>query len=164
MRKTFTLVGIALCLFISSISNAASTLSIDFTLPEFSKEDYRKPYVAIWAETKDDSHNLLLWHLTKGKSKKDKWLVDIKRWWRKEGRYSNSNKFDGITGASKGNGKHHVDLDIAKLSEFTLFIEVVRQKGGRSIVRQKINVNNEQTQFSIPASQELGAVTIKVKK
>ena len=162
MNKFFIALGLCLSLFVSSGANAQSRLTIDFSLPEFAKADYRKPYVAIWAETKTDSHNLLLWHLTKAKN--DKWLIDIRRWWRKEGRYSD-NTFDGVTGATKSHGKHQVELDISKLSkEFTLFIEVVRQKGGRSIVRQKINLNDDKKQFSIAATQELGAVNIKVSK
>ena len=162
MNKYITYVTLSLALLISTAANASATLSVDFTLPEFAKADYRKPYVAIWAETKTDSHNLLLWHLTKAKS--DKWLVDVRRWWRKEGRYSD-NKFDGVTGATKSHGDHHVELDISTLPEkFTLFIEVARQKGGRSIVRQKINMNDNTTQFNIAATQELGAVNIKVNK
>lgn len=161
MNKTFNVISLLICLILSTAASAASTLSIDFSLPEFSKEEYRKPYVAMWAETKKSSENLLLWHLTKEKN--DKWLVDIKRWWRKEGRYS-KNTFDGITGATKSHGNHHVELDVSNLSEFTLFIEVARQKGGRSIVRQKINLNDSTTQFNIAATKELGAVNIKVNK
>jgi len=161
MNKIVSFIIITLCLLASLTAHAATTLSVDFSLPKFAQEDYRKPYVAMWAEHKGESDNLLLWHLTKRDT--DKWLVDIRRWWRKEGRYSD-NKFDGITGATKSAGKHHVELDVSKLSEFTLFIEVARQKGGRSIVRQKINLNGNQTQFNIAATPELGAVTIKVNK
>lgn len=161
MNKAFNFISLFTCLLLSSAVNAAPTLSIDFSLPEFSKQEYRKPYVAIWAETKSDSTNLLLWHLTKEKN--DKWLIDIRRWWRKEGRYS-KNIFDGITGATKGYGNHHVELDVSTLSEFTLFIEVARQKGGRSIVRQQINLNDSITQFNIAATKELGAVNIKVNQ
>ena len=160
MNKLVNLTIIILCLLGSSMVNA-TTLSVDFSLPEFSKEDYRKPYVAIWAEYKGKSDNLLLWHLTKKKD--DKWLVDIRRWWRKEGRYAD-NKFDGITGATKGAGKHHVELDVSALSEFTLLIEVVREKGDRSLVRQTINLSDNSNEYNIAATSEIGAVNIKVIK
>jgi hypothetical protein len=159
MNKIVSFIAFALCLFASTAASAATTLSVDFSLPEFAKEDYRKPYVAMWSEHDGESDNLLIWHLTKHDN--DKWLVDMRRWWRKEGRYAD-NKFDGITGATKSSGKHQVQLDVSKLSEFTLFIEVARQKGGRSIIRQKINLNGDQKQFNIAATSELGAVTIKV--
>ncbi|MGB1298750.1 MAG: DUF2271 domain-containing protein [Psychrobium sp.] len=155
-----------IALLISSIaafSTQATSLNVDFSLPKIDDKNYRKPYVAIWAEPKGDSENLLLWHFTKHKGKKDKWLPDMRRWWRKEGRYSEG-KFDGITGATKGAGQYNVDLDIAHLpKKFTLFIEVVREKGGRSIVRQKIDLNSDKKQFKLTASEELGEVTINVK-
>jgi len=160
MNKTISLTLATICLFFSTMSQA-TTLTVDFTLPEFDKQDYRKPYVAIWAETKDDTKNLLLWHLTKRDN--DKWLVDIRRWWRKEGRYSN-NKFDGMTGATKSAGQHQVQLDIADLTDFTLLIEVVRQKGGRSLVRQKINLNDNSPHYNIAPSDEIGDIKIKVNK
>lgn len=160
MNKLINLIIIILCLLGSSMANAA-TLSIDFSLPKFSQEEYRKPYVAIWAEHKGNSDNLLLWHLTKKKN--DKWLIDIRRWWRKAGRYAD-NQFDGITGATKGAGKHHVELDVSKLNEFTLLIEVVREKGGRSLVKQKINLSDSTNEYHLAATNELGAVNIKVNK
>jgi len=160
MNKTLGLTLAAIFLFFSNIT-LATTLTVDFTLPQFDKQDYRKPYVAIWAETKIDTKNLLLWHLTKRDN--DKWLVDIRRWWRKEGRYSN-NKFDGITGATKSAGQHQVQLDIADLKDFTLLIEVVRQKGGRSLVRQRINLSDQKNHYTIAPSDEIGDIKIKVNK
>ncbi len=160
MNKTTGIIVITLSLLLSTAASAA-TLSVDFSLPKFSDADYRKPYVAMWAESNGDSQNLSLWHLTKRKN--DKWLVDIRRWWRKEGRYSD-NKFDGITGATKKPGDHHVELNIDNLTEFTFFIEVVREKGGRSLIRQKINLNDKQNHYNIAATQELGTVSIKVNK
>ncbi len=159
MNKIVSFIAMAICVIASNVANAATTISVDFSLPAFAKEEYRKPYVAMWAEHDGESDNLLLWHLTKRKS--DKWLPDIRRWWRKEGRYAEQ-KFDGITGATKSTGEHHVQLDVSKLSKFTLFIEVARQKGGRSIVRQKIDLNGTQKLFNLDATSELGAVTIKV--
>jgi len=160
MNKTITIALAALIMLISAFSHA-TTLTVDFSLPQFDQQDYRKPYVAMWAESKGESKNLMLWHLTKRDN--DKWLVDIRRWWRKEGRYSN-NKFDGFTGATKSAGQHQVQLELDDLKEFTLLIEVVRQKGGRSLVRQKINLNDQQTQYTLAPSDEIGAITIKVNK
>ncbi|NRA82418.1 MAG: DUF2271 domain-containing protein [Gammaproteobacteria bacterium] len=159
MKKSIYITLAVMSMLFSTLSPAV-TLTVDFSLPKFDQQDYRKPYVAMWAETKGDSKNLLLWHLIKRDN--DKWLVDIRRWWRKEGRYSD-NQFDGITGATHMAGQHQVQLDIADLNDFTLMIEVVRQKGGRSLVRQKINLNDHQ-QYSIAPSDEIGAITIKVNK
>ncbi|NRA59538.1 MAG: DUF2271 domain-containing protein [Psychrobium sp.] len=158
MNKNILITLAALSLLFT-VASQATTLTVDFSLPQFDKQDYRKPYVAMWAETKGNSDNLLLWHLTKRDN--DKWLVDIRRWWRKEGRYSD-NKFDGTTGATKGAGQHQVQLDIGDLTKFTLMIEVVRQKGGRSLVRKKIDLSNTNSLYNIAPSDEIGAITIKV--
>ena len=153
------LISLAAMSLLFTVASPATTLTVDFSLPQFDKQDYRKPYVAMWAETKGNSENLLVWHLTKREN--DKWLIDIRRWWRKEGRYSD-NKFDGTTGATKGTGKHQVQLDIGDLDKFTLMIEVVRQNGGRSLVRQKINLADAKNLYNIAPSAEIGAITIKV--
>lgn len=161
MNKIISLIAVAI-FALTSFNASAASLSVDFSLPKIQSKKYRKPYVAIWAEHKGDSENLLLWHLVKHKGKSDKWLPDLRRWWRKEGRYA-AQKFDGMTGATKGAGDYHVDLDVAHLpKKFTLFIEVVREKGGRSIVRQKIDLSKTNKEFKLDATEELGAVTIKV--
>lgn len=162
MNKVIGFIAVII-LSMSTFATQAATLSVDFSLPKFGDKNYRKPYVAIWAEHKGESDNLLLWHLTKHKGKSDKWLPDLRRWWRKEGRYAEQ-KFDGMTGATKGAGDYNIDLDISKLpKKFTLFIEVVREKGGRSIVRQKIDLSQATNNVTIAATEELGEVKLSIK-
>lgn len=138
----------------------SKSLTVDFSIPEFSSSNYNKPYVAIWAETDKNNETLLLWHSSKGKE--DKWLVDIRRWWRKAGRY-NTAPVDALTGATKGPGNYHVTLDTGSLKAFNLMIEVVREDGGRSLLRQPIDVSKS-TKYTLPADQEIGQVVIKIEK
>ena len=142
----------------------AKDITVNFSIPEFSTQDYNKPYVAIWTEAKvegkAENDTLLLWHLTK--REQDKWLVDIRRWWRKVGRYGEM-PADGITGATKGPGDYNVTLAIGDLEKFTLMIEVVREDGGRSLLRQAIDTNKSK-KYTLAADVEIGAVTIKVGK
>ncbi|GAA0812576.1 DUF2271 domain-containing protein [Colwellia asteriadis] len=153
-----------LAAFIASATIAAPVLAkeitVDFSLPEFSTQDYNKPYVAIWTEAQGKNDTLLLWHLTK--RDEDKWLVDIRRWWRKVGRYGDL-PADGVTGATKGPGEYSVTLDIGELTAFNLMIEVVREDGGRSLLRQKINSQKNQ-KYTLEADAEIGNVTINVGK
>ncbi|MBU2891837.1 DUF2271 domain-containing protein [Colwellia sp. D2M02] len=153
-----------LAAFIASATIAtpvlAKEITVDFSLPEFSTQDYNKPYVAIWTEAQGKNDTLLLWHLTK--RDEDKWLVDIRRWWRKVGRYGDL-PADGVTGATKGPGEYSVTLDIGELTEFNLMIEVVREDGGRSLLRQKINSQKNQ-KYTLEADAEIGNVTINVGK
>lgn len=138
----------------------AKNVTVDFSLPEFNTQDYNKPYVAIWAETKEKNDTLLLWHLTK--RDQDKWLVDIRRWWRKVGRYGEM-PADAVTGATKGPGEYSVTLDIGDLEKFNLMIEVVREDGGRSLLRQAIDTEKSQ-KYTLKADVEIGDVTINVGK
>ena len=143
-------------LFISATKAHANSLTVEFDLPSFTTSDYHKPYVAIWLESKEENKTLLLWHLTK--RKQDKWLVDIRRWWRKVGRYGDTP--DAFTGATKGPGSYKEVFDVGSLSEFKLYIEVVREDGGRSLLKQKINFNDDIAHYSLSADKEIGEVTI----
>jgi len=154
-----TIMLVVATLFFSSQA-AANKLTVDFELPSFDTADYHKPYVAIWVESKEKKETLLLWHLTK--RKEDKWLVDIRRWWRKIGRYGETP--DGVTGATKGPGKYSETFDIQGLDKFTLLIEVVREDGGRSLLKQKIDFNDAEQSYRTKANKELGNVLIKKEK
>ncbi|NRA83351.1 MAG: DUF2271 domain-containing protein [Gammaproteobacteria bacterium] len=138
----------------------ANSITVDFSLPKFSTQDYNSPYVAIWTETKAENNSLLLWHSIK--RKEDKWLVDIRRWWRKVGRYGEM-PADAITGATKGSGDYNVILDIGDLTKFNLMIEVVREDGGRSLLRQAIDTTKS-TKYTLKADVEVGEITINVGK
>ncbi len=151
--RTFVLF---VALLFASSTIQANQLTVDFELPTFDTADYHKPYVAIWLENKEEKKTLLLWHLKKRKS--DKWLVDIRRWWRKLGRYGETP--DAFTGATRGPGKYSEQFNIGDQSKFTLFIEVVREDGGRSLLKQKVNFDDNKNSYHIAASKEVGDVVI----
>lgn len=138
----------------------ASTLDVEFELPSFDSADYNKPYVAIWLEQKPNNKTLLLWHLKR--KQEDKWLVDIRRWWRKLGRYGETP--DAYTGATKGPGKYQQSFQLGDefKAPFTFYIEVVREDGGRSLLKQKIGELSSQKQYILAADKEIGEVTITV--
>ncbi len=149
-----------LIIMVASCSVSAEQLEVSFELPSFDSANYHKPYVAIWLESKEKKETLLLWHLKE--SEKDKWLVDIRRWWRKQGRYGEVP--DGITGATKGPGKYKKSFNIDGVTKFKLFIEVVREDGGRSLVKQSIDFNNNKTDYKLTADKEIGPIHIKIGK
>lgn len=157
---SFKTIMLVLATLLFSSQAAANKLTVDFELPTFDTADYHKPYVAIWVESKEQKETLLLWHLKK--RKQDKWLVDIRRWWRKLGRYDETP--DGVTGATKGPGKYSETFEIKDLDKFTLLIEVVREDGGRSLLKQKIDFNDAKQSYRIKASKELGNVNIQKEK
>ena len=154
-----SLIVICSVLFFST-SLSAKQLVVDFELPSFSTADYHKPYVAIWMESKDHKETFLLWHLTK--RKEDKWLVDIRRWWRKLGRYDQTS--DAVTGATKGPGKYSKTFTIKEAEKFTLVFEVVREDGGRSLIKQKIDFTDAKESYRIKADKEISNILIKKEK
>ena len=155
MKKTL----LASTLLAASASVNAAELEVSFQLPQFDVENYNKPYVAIWAESKEQNKTLLLWHLKR--SKNDKWLSDIRRWWRKIGRYGEA-EIDGVTGATKGPGDYKVKLNSGDLSQFKLLFEVVREDGGRSLIKQSVDTSKGPHSLSVSGKQEIGDITIKV--
>lgn len=159
MNKKIVLGALIIGAMSSSVTWSKS-LTVDFSLPEFSSNNYNKPYVAIWAETDKKNETLLLWHSSRGKE--DKWLVDIRRWWRKVGRY-NTAPADALTGATKGPGSYQVNLDTGNLKQFNLMIEVVREDGGRSLLRQPIDVSTS-AQYTLSSDVEIGQVKINIEK
>lgn len=142
------------------LSNLASAASIDvaFEIPRMSTEKYALPYVAIWAEKGREAKPLLVWHMQK---KDDEWLSDLRRWWRKIGRYDA--QIDSMTGATKGPGHYKESFKIGDWETFKVYLEVVRQDGGHSLVKTEINTTDSIHTYQIPAEAEIGKVTITVK-
>ena len=147
-----------LVLAIGCTGAKARQMEVNFELPEFSTANYHNPYVAIWLESETENQTLMLWHLKR--SEKDKWLKDIRRWWRKLGRYGEAP--DAVTGATKGPGDYHKRFFVEGATQFKLFIEVVREDGGRSLLKQAIDLNDEQNEYTLAADKEIGPVVIKI--
>lgn len=158
MRSFVNKTLLAATLGVAGLAHATS-VEVAFEIPQPDAERYAKPYVAIWAENGRDSEHILVWHL---QGEKDKWLSDLRRWWRKVGRYDNH--LDGITGATKGPGRYSQTFDISDdWKTFTLYLEAARENGGRSLVKTKIDTTDGTQQYRIPAEDELGDVLITIK-
>ncbi|MEM9742715.1 MAG: DUF2271 domain-containing protein [Pseudomonadota bacterium] len=157
---SFSLIVVTVIAFASSEAVAGQRLEVEFELPPIATVDYNKPYVAIWAERAGDAETLLLWHL-KGRAD-DKWLPDIRRWWRKDGRYGLP--VDTITGATRGPGRYRRVFDLSSEAAFTLCIEVVREDGGRTLLKQALTPGESDQEFRFPADKELGPTIIRLRE
>ncbi|GAL14399.1 putative exported protein [Vibrio astriarenae] len=167
LKKTVRTLALTTAL-LSSLSFAQALpeqakLDIQFELPELDVAMYARPYVAIWIENDQGEvvKNIALWT-----GNQTEWLKDIRSWWRKFGRY-NSQKIDGISSATRAAGTYRVDWDgisdsgeRADQGEYTLFTEVVREHGGRDIVRQKIELGNDSFTVSTEPQAEVGFIRI----
>lgn len=140
----------------------AGEISVKVTLPQINTAEYHRPYVAIWIEKPDQSvqKNLAVWYSQKKTDKgeqSDKWLKDLRQWWRKSGR-EQSLPMDGVTGATRAVGEHALTFvegkePLANLpaGQYNIAVESAREKGGREIVR---------VPFTWPAKK---AETVKAK-
>lgn len=166
IKKTLLILCLALVLIPASKSTQASEpsqLKIELILAAQTGE-YHAPYVAAWLENENNKavRTLLLWRTD------PKWLKDIRRWWRKIGR-KDSTLVDAVTSATHGVGKYPLtfnaeDDDLSPLAngKYTLYIEVVREKGGRAIVKQAFNLNGKSASYQIKPSPETGEIKLTI--
>ena len=162
--------SLALTLPLASGWAVAADLSVKFELPQLQVAEYHKPYVAIWIEKGDGvvASNLALLYDVKKKDKAgEKWIKDLRTWWRKGGK-DITLPVDGLSGATRAAGTHSMDFkgatDKLPAGDYKLVVEAAREAGGRELVR---------VPFTLPAKgklaanatgkEELGAVSIALK-
>ena len=157
---------LALILFspYSDAQTEPATLIIDLTLPS-QNGPYHRPYVAQWIENDAGKsvRTLTLWR------EQAKWLKDLRSWWRKVGR-KDRELVDAITSATRPAGHYHLEFkangdDGLALPEgsYTLCIEVVREHGGRSMVKKTFYLNGEHQRIDIQSDLEVGQSTFTVE-
>lgn len=165
--------SLALTLPLASSWAMAADLSVKFDLPQLNVAEYHKPYVAVWIEKADQSvaANLaLLYDVKKRDGGGEKWVKDLRTWWRKAGR-DLTLPVDGLSGATRGPGSHTLTFtgannELAKLpaGEYKLVVEAAREVGGRELVKVPFTWNGK-GKISATASgkEELGKVSISVQ-
>jgi hypothetical protein len=143
--------------------NNAATLDIKLELKQ-QQGEYHPPYVAAWIENseKKSVRTLLLWR------KEPKWLKDIRRWWRNVGR-KDASLVDAITSATHAAGSFPLSFRLTddqhqQLSDgdYTLYIEVVREKGSRALLKQAFKLNNKSQEFTFKESAETDEITFTI--
>lgn len=145
--------------------SSATELQLSLRLPP-QEGEYHNPYVAIWLEdnTGHSVRTLVLWR------EGNKWLKDIRRWWRKVGR-KDSDLVDAITSATRAAGRYQLSfqaLDDNKKAlvagSYTLHIEVVRENGGRSMIKQKFTLDGASQTFTLAPSLEIAKSIFTIKE
>lgn len=150
-----------------------ASMEVKVEIPKLDVAEYHRPYVAIWIERPDRTvaANLSVWydHANK-KDKGEKWLKDLRQWWRRTGR-DLTMPADGLSGATRPVGVHEVKFEaghpaIAALQpgEYELIVEAAREVGGRELVRIPFKWPAEKDLAGSSAGkEELGAVSLTVK-
>lgn len=149
----------------------AQTIDVSVTIPRLSVAEYHRPYVAIWLEKEGASPtSLAVWYdVDKKANEGNKWLRDIRLWWRASGR-TMTFPAAGVSGATKAPGTHKISFvagqgAMPKLTpgNYTLVVEAAREVGGRELLRIPFNLPKGGTARAAGAS-ELGAVSVTVKR
>ncbi len=162
--------SLALTLPLASGWAVAADLSVKFELPQLQVAEYHKPYVAIWIEKGDGSvaSNLaVLYDVKKKDNAGEKWIKDLRTWWRKGGKDIKL-PMDGLSGATKGAGSHGMNFagatDKLPAGEYKLVVEAAREAGGRELVRVPFILPAKgKLAASATGKEELGAVSIAIQ-
>lgn len=148
-------------------------LSVKFELPRLNVAEYHKPYVAVWIERADQSvgSNLAVLYDLKLKNREgEKWLKDLRTWWRKAGREA-SMPIDGVSGATRAPGTHTMKFDAPRngldklpAGDYTLVLEAARESGGREVVKLPFHwAGKGKASASAAGKHELGAVSLQIQ-
>lgn len=144
---------------------AADTGTITYEIPRLEVSGYRKPYVAIWIEGADRKPVKMYAVLFDQSPIGDKWLPDLKTWWRRGGRAMNM-PVSGVTRPTRGPGQYTIKTgSLSDLPEgtYALVVEGVREKGGREILKAPFNWKpGEVVSVSAQGSSELGKITLSI--
>jgi len=151
----------------------AADLSVKFELPQMNVAEYHKPYVAIWIERADQSVAstlAVLYDVKKKDNAGEKWVKDMRTWWRKAGREATL-PIDGVSGATRAAGSHTMSfgpartgIDKLPAGDYKLVIEAAREAGGRELVRVPFTLPAKgKVAASASGKEELGAVSIDIK-
>ena len=162
----------AIFLVLPSFTSNATSLEVQVDIPAIDVAEYHAPYVAMWLQSADKKiTNLALWYdVDMRNDKGQQWLKDIRQWWRRSGR-NLSLPADGISGATRKAGSYKLDFshlksELATLptGEYELFVEAVREVGGREIVSIPFSlpVTNMQ-ELKASGSSELAQVSLKLQ-
>lgn len=150
----------------------AADLSVKFDLPQLNVAEYHKPYVAIWLERADQSvaANLAVLYDLKKDAAGDKWVKDLRTWWRKAGRDA---KFplDGVSGATRPAGSQTMKFDGTKhgldklpAGDYKLVVEASREAGGRELVKVPFTwAGKGKVAANAAGKEELGAVALELQ-
>ncbi len=151
----------------------AAGLDVSLTIPTLKVAEYHRPYVAIWLEPEGgEAKTLAVWYDTKLKDQEgEKWLRDIRTWWRKSGR-TMSFPVDGVSGATRAPGTHKISFTegqgpLGKLApgKYELVVEASREVGDRELLRLPFQWPPKGGEVVKAAgSTELGAASVTLQR
>lgn len=152
----------------------AGTLELTVEIPKLNVAEYHRPYIAIWIEDASGkvAGNLSVWYDLELKDQEgEKWLKDIRQWWRRTGRSLDMPVY-GVSSPTKPPGNNTVTFDtsagvFASLApgDYKVIVEASREVGGKELVEIRFKwAPGAEATGSASGKTELGAVTLKLGK
>lgn len=152
-----------------SVSVFANEVTVDVNIPVINGPENYRPYVAVWIENEKGKtiKTLSVWR------KESDWLKDMRRWWRKAGRYDQG-ELDAVTSATRPAGLHAVTWDgtdqkgnSVAPGKYIINVEAAREHGSRSWVKETIILaepgKSSAQSYTTKPADELGSINITVK-
>lgn len=161
MKKLW--LGVLLSWCFSLAAHAEGKLTLELTLKQQTGE-YHAPYTAVWLENEraKSVRTLVLWR------DDPKWLKDIRRWWRKVGR-KDAVLVDAVTSATRVAGNHTQSFNLTNdqgnplvQGAYTLLVEVVREKGGRELIRVPFELDGTNKTYRATGKTETGNISFSI--
>ena len=152
-------------------------LVVDFEIndPEGAGVQYRRPYVAIWAEDPEGKpvRNILLW-LSQGGAGPFEWLPDLKRWRRADSIRKKTDKREMVFVMSRSTrppGKYKVVWDgkddLGKPvppGKYTLYIEAAREHGTYQNMRANLTLAEQPFSEDLKGNVEIKSATVSYRR
>ncbi len=162
-------------LFVGAATQAAlaADMEVKVEIPRLTVAEYHRPYAAVWIERADNSvaANLAVWYDLKKKDKEgEKWLKDMRQWWRRTGRELQM-PVDGVSSATRAPGLHalNVSQGNAPLGDlvpgsYKLVVEAAREVGGREVLSVPFQWPPQKAEsLKAQGTTELGVVEVNLK-
>ncbi|MFO0922125.1 MAG: DUF2271 domain-containing protein [Pirellulales bacterium] len=155
--------------------NGGMELKVDFQIhQEGSSGRYRRPYVAVWIEDKDNFpvRTLVLWAQTSGPG--PRWIPDLKRWYKSDRLRKladDTDLIDTVAEATRKPGNYTVIWNgeddhkkLVKPGEYTLYIEAAREHGTYQLMRKKIEIGEKGFQAKLDDNAEIHGAKLEYHK
>ena len=135
---------------------------------------YRRPYVAVWIEDKDNLpvRTIAVWTQRGGPG--PRWLPDLKKWYKSDQLRKladGTEIIDTVSSATKAPGKYKLiwnGLDDAgkpvKPGKYTLFIEAAREHGTYQVIRSQQEFGDKPFKSELKGNEEIKGVTLDYRQ
>lgn len=134
---------------------------------------YRRPYIAVWIEDKDDLaiRTLALW-LQKD-NPGPRWHRDLRRWYRADQERQLVDDIDlieTISAATRPPGKYKIVWDgkddsgkLVPTGKYRLFVEVAREHGTYQLMQHELNLDGKPFDFSMDGNVEIKSISAQYR-